>query len=202
MDKLTPFEETVCLDADMLFFRDYSHWIDSLRQTFDIFLPSRSYTYRNELVTNDYYRKTFTKNNLPNLYSFFTFFKSTNSIDFFNLSRIITKNPKEFSNLFLHNCKPQILGTDEIFSLSSKILGIDDIITADIDHPKIVHLKSEIQNWPWTANRTTDYVGFYLTNGGGLKIGNFQQKNIVHYVEKELITEEIISILEAVLWKK
>jgi len=25
MDTLTPYEHTVCLDADMLFFRDYSH---------------------------------------------------------------------------------------------------------------------------------------------------------------------------------
>ena len=28
MDQLTPFDHTVCLDADMLFMRDYSHWID------------------------------------------------------------------------------------------------------------------------------------------------------------------------------
>ena len=28
MDKLSPFDATVCLDADMLFLRDYSHWID------------------------------------------------------------------------------------------------------------------------------------------------------------------------------
>jgi len=28
MDKLTPFEYTVCLDVDMLFLKDYSHWID------------------------------------------------------------------------------------------------------------------------------------------------------------------------------
>jgi hypothetical protein len=28
MDQLSPFEYTVCLDADMLFMRDYSHWID------------------------------------------------------------------------------------------------------------------------------------------------------------------------------
>ena len=28
MDKLTPFEHTVCLDVDMLFLRDYSHWVE------------------------------------------------------------------------------------------------------------------------------------------------------------------------------
>ena len=28
MDQLSPFDSTVCLDADMLFLRDHSHWID------------------------------------------------------------------------------------------------------------------------------------------------------------------------------
>ena len=28
MDKLTPWDYTVCLDVDMLFLRDYSHWIE------------------------------------------------------------------------------------------------------------------------------------------------------------------------------
>ena len=28
MDQLSPWDNTVCLDADMLFFRDYSHWIE------------------------------------------------------------------------------------------------------------------------------------------------------------------------------
>jgi hypothetical protein len=204
MDELTPFDETVCLDADMLFFRDYSHWIDSLRSNFEIFLPSKSYTYRDEIVIDKVYRKAFIKNNLPNLYSFFTFFKSNaeSKSDFFELGRRITTYPTEFTNMFLDQHKPSIMGTDEAFSLSSKILGIDDNITADIDYPKVVHLKPEIQNWPWSANAVTDYVGFYLGINGSLKIGNFQQQNIVHYVEKELMTDEVVSLLEGVLWKK
>jgi len=201
MDQLSPFEETVCLDADMLFFRDYSHWIDALRNNFDLFLPSQCYTYRDERVENDYYRKAFTRNDLPNLYSFFTFFKRSHKSDFFRLSRHILKYPKEFSNMFLSELKPPMLGTDEIFSLASKILGLTNI-SADIDFPKIVHLKPEIQNWPWPANVVTDYTGFYFGIDGNLKIGNFKQKNIVHYVEKNLIDDEVISYLEKVLWKK
>jgi hypothetical protein len=204
MDRLSPFDETICLDADMLFFEDYSHWVDSLRGCFDVFLPSKSYTYRNEVITNDFYRKAFTKNNLPNLYSFYTFFKKDSSIttEFFSLSRYITKHPKEFTNLFLEKFKPSIIGTDEAFSLSAKILGIDSYITADLEFPKIVHMKSEVQNWPWSAKEVTDHAGFYLGTDGNLKIGNYSQKNIVHYVEKDLATDEMVSIMENVLWKK
>ena len=204
MDQLSPFDETICLDADMLFFEDYSHWVDSLRSCFDVFLPIKCYTYRNELVSNDFYRKTFTKNELPNLYSFYTFFKkdATLANDFFTLARYITKHPKEFSNLFLDKFKPSVVGTDEAFSLASKILGIQENLSADIDFPRIVHMKPEIQNWPWSAKLVTDHAGFYLGLDGKLKIGNYFQRNIVHYVEKDLATDEVVSIMENVLWKK
>lgn len=204
MDKLSPFDSTVCLDVDMLFFEDYSHWIDSLESTFEIFLPSKAYTYRGEIISSDYYRRAFTKNELPNLYSFFTFFKKDSELvnDFFSLSRYITKNPTEFSNIFLDKHKPKIVGTDEAMALSSKILGIDNLITADLSYPKVVHLKPEIQNWPWSTGKVSDQVGFYLGTTGKLKIGNYNQDGIVHCAEKEIITDEVISILEEVLWKK
>jgi hypothetical protein len=204
MDKLTPFDETICLDADMIFLRDYSQWVDDIRKTFDLFLPSRSYTYRGQVVNSDYYRKAFTRNDLPNLYSFYTFFKKESLLceDFFKLSRYITKHGKEFSNLFLENFRPSAIGTDEAFSLSAKLLGIENYITSELDFPRIVHMKPEIQNWPWSANKVTDHAGFYFKPNGRLKIGNYDQSDIVHYVEKDLATDEMVSLLEEVLWKK
>ena len=120
MDRYSPFEYTVCLDSDMMFFRDYSHWIDSLiKSNLEIFLPNRAYTYRGELVDNDYYRKTFTANRLTNLYSFYTFFKSQSRTakEFFNLGRWIINNPSEFKNDFLSNKIPKVVGTDESLAL-------------------------------------------------------------------------------------
>ena len=40
MDQLSPFENTVCLDADMLFFRDYSHWIDYFIENCELYILS------------------------------------------------------------------------------------------------------------------------------------------------------------------
>jgi hypothetical protein len=59
-----------------------------------------------------------------------------------------------------------------------------------------------IQNWPWPADKVSDHVGFYFDLQGKLKIGNYQQQDIVHYNEKNYVTDEIISILEEILWKK
>lgn len=203
MDKLSPWESTVCLDADMLFLRDYSHWIDYFEETTDLYVPNKVFTYRGEIVTSDFYRRCFTKNDLPNFYSMWTWFKKGRSHveEFFELGRYIIKNPKEFSNLYLNNHKPKILGTDEAFSLSAKILDIQDDISYHLEYPKLIHMKGQIQNWPWPAENFTDHVGFYFNKKGQLKIGNFQQHDIVHYVEKNLVTDEIINILEEIAWK-
>jgi hypothetical protein len=204
MDKLTPFEYTVCLDADMLFMRDYSHWIDYFVKNSELYVANTAYTYRGELVTSDEYRKTFTKNELPNMYSFYTFFKKDSELanEFFTLGRYIIKNPTEFSNIFLTAHKPKIVGTDEAFSLASKILDITDKISYPLEFPKVVHLKPLVQNWPWPAALVSDHQGLYLNDSGQLKIGNYQQHNIIHYVEKDFITMERINLLEEISWKK
>lgn len=204
MDQLSPFDATVCLDVDMLFTRDYSHWVDYFLENSELYIANNSYTYRGELVTSDEYRKTFTKNDLPNLYSFYTFFKKDSELakEFFTLGRYILKNPKEFSNLFLAEYKPKVLGTDEAFSLSSKLLDITDQIAYKLEFPRVVHMKPMVQNWPWPASSWSDHVGFYLNTQGKLKIGNYQQHDIVHYVEKERIDQELINLLEEIAWKK
>jgi hypothetical protein len=204
MDQLSPFDSTVCLDVDMLFMRDYSHWIDYFLENCDLYVANKSYTYRGELVYDPYYRKAFIKNNLPNLYSFYTFFKkdSTMAKDFFELGRQIIKNPIEFTNTFLSEHKPKILGTDEAFALAAKILDIQDQIAYPLEFPRVVHMKPMIQNWPWPADAWSDHIGFYINKRGELKLGNYQQLDIVHYVEKDKINAEVINILEEIAWKK
>ena len=204
MDKLTPFEHTVCLDVDMLFLRDYSHWAEYFIENSELYVANKSYTYRGELVEDTHYRKAFVKNNLPNLYSFYTYFKKDSKIaqEFFELGRLIIKNPIEFSNAFLSEHKPNIVGTDEAFALAAKILDITDNIAYSLEFPRVVHMKPMIQNWPWPAQSWSDHVGFYFNKKAELKIGNYQQHDIMHYVEKDKMTIEMINILEEIAWKK
>lgn len=203
MDRLTPFDNTICLDADMLFLRDYSHWVDYFIANTELYVANKSYNYRGEIINSDEYRRAFTKNNLPNLYSFYTFFKKNSELarEFFTLGRYIIKNPTEFSNTFLSEYRPKVIGTDEAFALSSKLLDIQDEISYELEFPKVVHMKPLLQNWPWPANAWSDHIGFYLNRKGQLKLGNYQQYDIVHYVEKDKINKEMINILEELVWK-
>lgn len=204
MDQLSPWDATICLDADMLFTRDYSHWVDYFVENCELYVANKSYTYRGEEVVDAQYRKAFIKNKLPNLYSFYTFFKRDSELakDFFELGRHIIKHPVEFTNTFLLEHKPKVIGTDEAFALSAKILDITDKISYPLSFPRVVHMKPMIQNWPWPANLWSDHVGFYINKKGNIKIGNYQQHDIVHYVEKDKITDEVVNILEEIAWKK
>jgi len=204
MDTLTPFANTVCLDADMLFFRDYSHWAEYFINNSELYVANKAYTYRGELVTNDHYRKCFTANELPNLYSFYTFFVKDSDLakEFFDLQREIIKNPDRYSNEFLVNKKPKIVGTDEAFALAAKLLDVADDISYPLEFPRVVHMKGMVQNWPYPADTVSDHVGFYFDRNAKVKIGNFQQNDILHYVEKDKITLETINILEEIAWKK
>lgn len=204
MDKLSPFDATVCLDVDMLFLEDHSHWVDYFLENTELYVANTALTYRGETVTDRFYRSTFEKNDLPDLYSFYTFFKKDSKLatNFFTLGRYIIKNPIEFSNVFLSKLKPKVVGTDEAFALSAKLLGISEIISYPLSFPRVVHMKGMVQNWPWPADNWDDHVGFYFNQQGKLKIGNYQQTGIVHYVEKSKASPEVISILEEILWKK
>lgn len=202
MDQLSPWESTVCIDADMLFFRDYSHWIDYFIENTDLYIANNAYTYRGDVITSNAYRKAFTENNIPSLYSMYTFFKKDKHKEFFDLARQIFIHPDKFKFFHMMKHVPKIIGTDESFGLAAKLLDITNEIAYPLEFPKIVHMKPLVQNWPWPAEKVTDHVGFYLAEDGSLKIGNFIQQDLIHYVEKTIITDELVSILEEIAWKK
>jgi hypothetical protein len=204
MDQISPFDATVCLDVDMLFLEDHSHWIDYFIRNSELYVANKAYTYRGEVVTDNFYRNAFVKNNLPNLYSFYTFFKKDSQLakEFFTLGRHIIKNPVEFSNLFLSNLKPKVVGTDEAFALSAKILGIEDQIAYELEFPRVVHMKDKVQNLSVPIDDWYDHLGFYLNNKNKLKIGNYQQYDIVHYVEKNQLTLDLVEKTQEAAWNK
>lgn len=188
MNKISPWKHTVCLDADMIFMRDTSHWIDYFVENCEMYVASNVLTYRNELVTSDYYRKTYKENNLPNLYSAYTFFKKESYMvrDFFELVQAITNQKEEFKNMFLEKEKPNEMGTDEIFSLAAQLLDIQDQISYPLEFPKFVHMKPMIQNLKTPIFKWSRDIGFYTNNIDEYKIGSFHQYDIMHYVEKDL----------------
>jgi len=197
---MTPYEETVILDTDMLFPTDVSYWWDSLREQ-DVWATTDVRTYRNEIVTDDHYRKCFTSNNLPNVYTAFLYFKKSSlTSDLFSMTEIIFQHWQRFFFDYLPGGnKPTFLSGDVAFALAMQLLGIEsDCTRINVSTPTFVHMKSYIQGIAkdkiqddWTESLPTYYVSYR-----DFKIGNFQQLLPFHYTEKHWLNQEMIQQLE------
>ncbi len=204
MRDLTPWDHTVCLDSDMLFLSDYSHWIDKLTSSTPLYITTKALTFRGDPVTGNFYRKMQSLNNLPNFYSAFTWFKKDDRMveEFFDLVKYITKYPKEFRNIFIEKDVGTNLGTDEIFALASEILGITDQISFDLPFPRFVHMKSQVQGCSTIKDDWSDTISWYFSRNAELKIGSYEQTDIVHYVQKNLITIDEIGTYDRITRKR
>jgi len=197
---MTPFDETVVLDTDMLLTDDISYWWDIMSRK-DVWVTSDVKTYKNEIITDDRYRKTFTSNNLPNLYTAFMYFKKTElAAELFQLTRHIFNNWERFFYEFLDETRPTHLSGDVAFALATKILGYENEFTETSNSvmPSFVHMKSMLQNVPvqYLSDDWTQHIPTYFNTRCELKVGNLKQVYPFHYHIKHWLTNDIITKLE------
>ena len=188
---LSPYNETVIIDADMLFLSDISVWWDYMSKNFDLLITDKVFTYRNELIERSFYRNAYRENNLPNCYSAFTYFKKSKlAKEFWELVELIVKNWKKFYQRFMKESRPKHLSIDVAFALAVKILGIEDRVFSSLDYPTFTHMKSRDQGWKQYTDNWMDHAGVYMNDLCQLKIGNYQQTGIFHYTEKNFLNDD------------
>jgi hypothetical protein len=194
----TPYHETVLLDSDMIFPTDVSYWWSILTEQ-DFWSTTKTKTYRGDDITSDYYRKTFTANNLPNIHNAFMYFKKAEiSSEIFKLAEIIFKNWQRFYHLYLPHNKPNQVSGDVVFALAIKILGYEHLTVRKNLHdiPSFVHMKGRVQGINALLDNWSDFLPSYLGENNTLVVGNFKQQYPFHYVDKQWLTPEIIYKLE------
>lgn len=192
----SPYDETIALEADMLITSDITHWWDYLKDR-DLFFTSNVRTYRDELVTERYYRKTFDANNLPNLYSALHYFKKGKTAkEFYNLLEIIVNNWQLFYGKFAPNEYQKWLSIDVCAAIASKILNNEKEITDPKSYVTFVHMKPFVQRWQHPVEKWHRALGRYMRPDGTLLLGSYVQNRILHYVEDEFLTDEFIRKLE------
>jgi len=189
----SPYDQTLVLDTDMLVLQDISSWWKFL-SNYELFFTSKVFTYRNEEISSDYYRKTFTANNLPNLYSGLHYFeKSKFAIEFYKWLELVMQNWQLFYGSYAKEFYPKRPSIDVSAAIVAKLLDCDAKITNKISSfPTFTHMKPYVQNWSEPRNRWQDCVGTYITRDCKIKIGNYEQLGILHYTENDFVTPEII----------
>jgi hypothetical protein len=190
---VSPYDETIVLDTDMLVLQDISAWWNFL-SNYDLYFTSRVETYRGETVTNSYYRKTFIVNNLPDLYSGLYFFKKCKkSHEFFTWLELVMNNWELFFGIYTPKSYNNWLSVDVSVAIVAKILNIENEITNKKSKiPTFTHMKPMIQGWNNPTPRWQDAVGVYFSDDCKLKIGNHCQTGIFHYTEKDFLSKNIL----------
>lgn len=196
---MTPYDETVILDADMIFPTDISHWWDILSRQ-DIWITDSPMTFKGEKITSTKYRETFVSNQLPNVYTAFAYFKKTKlTAELFSLLDIIFNNWERFFYDYLDETRPKFLSGDVAYALAIKILGIENECFGNMQSmPSFVHMKGHLQNIDekFISEDWTKHIPTYFRDDGKFKVGNYEQVLPFHYHVKEWLTDDIISTLE------
>jgi hypothetical protein len=200
---MSPYDQTIKLDADMFFFSDISCWWDNFESSNEpIIACNKVLDWRGSIIESDFCRKTFTANNLPNVYSAFTYFdKSVDAFKFFELVKIITWNWQTFFDSFLEpNNRPQMFSTDVAFGLAMKILDLDQNCNKKRLAPVFTHMKSELQGLnPVLPPDWREALPCFMNPVGSLKIGNHRQFYPLHYNIKDFLTDDILAIYEGLV---
>jgi hypothetical protein len=201
---LSPYDETVLLDSDMLFLKPMNHYWYYLEKYY-LYVANSPQNYKAEAFNYGFYRKIFEEYNLPDVYNAWTYFKKDiNTAEFFDLVKLMTDNPEPFIKKFIPNSNLKTLPTDESFALAIRILDIEDEVTGIHSFPAITHMKPMVQGWKNYHDTWKERVRFNINTDARIdvKIGVWAQKDLLHYVDKEIITSTVIESLETDIWKR
>jgi len=190
----SPFKESLVYDTDMLLLSSNDHWWDFLKNT-DVSLTSSVVDYKGRVINNDFYRKTFTANNLPNVYVGVHYFKKNKrAFEFYKWLEVITKNYEDFYDKFLPNHKQRFCSMDVNAALAVTFMQAEgEFLNSPIT---FTHMKPAIQGWQTTPSSWKNVVGSYFNKDNSLIVGNFLQLGVFHYTEDMFLTKDIIEILE------
>lgn len=196
---MSPYDETITLDADMLFPTDISHWWDVLGQK-DMWITNQPRTFKGEVITSTKYRNTFVANELPNVYTAFMYFKKSRlAAEVFKMTEFIFQNWEKFYYDYLDETRPKALSGDVAFALAVKLLGVEEEVIGNSDLlPTFVHMKGHLQNINerFITEKWNEHIPTYYKEDGTFKVGNYEQTLPFHYHVKEWLTPDKIDILE------
>lgn len=192
---VSPFKENIVYDTDMLVLSSNDHWWNVLKNK-DVVLTSEVKDYRNNIINNDTYRKTFTDYSLPNVYMGIHYFKKTKkAYEFYKWLEIITNNYKDFYDKFLPNAKQKFCSMDLNAALAVLFMDAFEEFTIKNNPMTFTHMKSRIQSWDSKHNKWQDAVNSFINNDGNLNVGNYLQTGVFHYTEKDFVNVKIMSAL-------
>ena len=191
---ITPYQNTIVLDVDMLILHDIGQTWQHFRKSPRLLFTKDVKTYRDETVVSRYYRKTFGANNLPNVYAgYYQFSKCEDTQRFFELLDVIMQNWETFYKKYTPKHQQKWCSVDVSVAIALKILDMQGQALEN-SNLTFTHMKPNVQNLQNTKEKWTDMLS--VDYGNGIYINGYKQSGILHYVEDEFLTDDMVKWLE------
>jgi hypothetical protein len=198
---ITPYEETIVLDTDMLLLEDINEWWEYCNN-FDITFCSRIKNYKLEPVIDTYYRKTFVANKLTSPYFALHYFKKSEAAhEFYKVLEFVVNNWQWCYTQFAPEEYQNWLSMDVATAITIEMIGNHQSIVNNVSPLEFVHMKTALQGWNPVPASWQDTVPFVLNSKGDLVVGNIKQSKLFHYVEKDFLTPVIMQQLERLAYE-
>jgi hypothetical protein len=193
---VTPYFETIVLDADMLFLDDISTWWEYCSH-YDMRFCSRIKNYKLENVVDTFHRKAFIANNLTSPYCALHYFKKNDfSLNFYKVLEFVIKNWEWCWNKFAPLNYQDWVSMDLAVAVAIEIMCCHEEVLALSNPMEFVHMKIPLQGWPLLPDTWQNAVPYILNSKGELIVGNIKQPQVFHYVEKDFVTTNLLAKLE------
>lgn len=195
----SPFDQTIKVEADLLFTSSVDHWWDILGAQ-DVCFTNHVVDYTEKRSEARDYRKVFDNNQLPDIYAGLYYFKKSDTAnELFEYVENIFKHWIYVKNYLLKNAVDEPASTDLVFAMAAKMLGVDRC-TRPGPIPTFVHMKNAIQGWstdvPWTELVHCEFDNSNLTVG-------FQRQRLpFHYQLKSFANPDTIRHYEQLYFAK
>jgi hypothetical protein len=179
---LSPYDETIKLEADMIVTRSIDSWWTLLKNR-DLHVASQCRDYKQRIATSRFYRYVNDQNKLPDLYNGITYFKKSDlASEFFTTVREIFKNWNEINSDLDFPSLMRWGDTDTVYSIAAHVIGIERC-TMPNSIIQFVHMKQKINNLlveDWTRELVYEIID------NDFRINTVSQLYPVHYHVKSL----------------
>lgn len=176
--QLTPFRETIKLEADMLIVSEIDHWWTLFRHR-DVVISTGCRDWHGAPAENRDYRRCFDANHLPDVYNAVTYWRRSElARDFAGLLRQIFQDWPSVKELLRY---PETdASTDLVYAVAAQIIGPELVTLPFSSYPKITHMRAGIAG---TTGAWHEQL-VWESHNGHLRIDTVPQWGAFHYHEK------------------
>lgn len=193
---VTPYDETIVLDSDMLVLEDLADWW-TFCKNYDLQFCSKVKNYKLETITNSFYRKAFVANDLPNSYFGLHYFKKNQAaFEFYKVLEFVCNNWEWCWDKFAPLEYQRTSSLDLATAISIEILMCHDRVFDKHSPLEFIHMKPHLQGWDYPSDNWQDTIMPVLNTKGDLIVGNIKQSKLFHYCKPDFISPRIIQRLE------